>query len=160
MSRRLPPDFADLFECLNEAGADYMLVGGYAVNAHGYVRATEDLDVWVRPSPENAARVMAAMKNFGMPPGLCAEDLAKIEGEPPTGFRFGRRPLAVDLLTSVRGIDFDEALAGSVVQEFDGLRIRIIGLEALLVNKRSTKRLKDAADVEELERLRALGEMK
>lgn len=155
---RLPPDFADLFMCLNEAGADYMLVGGYAVNAYGYVRATEDLDIWVRPSPENAARVIAAMKSFGMPPGLRADDLAKIDGEPPTGFRFGRRPLAVDLLTSVQGIEFDDAWAGSVVREFDGLPIRIIGLEALLVNKRSTQRLKDAADVEELERLRSRDE--
>ncbi|HLT40398.1 MAG TPA: hypothetical protein VK034_29165 [Enhygromyxa sp.] len=157
MSRRLPPDFADLFACLNEAGADYMLVGGYAVNAYGYIRATEDLDVWVRPSPENAARVMVAMANFGMPPGLRVEDLAQIDGPPPTGFRFGRRPLTVDLLTSVQGISFDQAWGESIVSNFDGLRVRIIGIEALLANKRATKRLKDAADVEELERLRALG---
>jgi hypothetical protein len=159
VSHRLPPDFADLFVCLNEAGVEYMLVGGYAVNAYGYVRATEDLDVWVRPSPKNAARVMQAMKTFGLPPGLRADDLARIEGRPPTGFRFGRRPLAVDLLTSVVGITFDSAWPDSVVRDFDGLEIRIIGIEALLANKRATKRLKDAADVEELERLRALGEI-
>src|SRR5690606_35829751 len=85
------------------------------------------------------------------------EDLAQIDGPPPTGFRFGRRPLTVDLLTSVQGISFDQAWGESIVSNFDGLRVRIIGIEALLANKRATKRLKDAADVEELERLRALG---
>ncbi|NJK32443.1 MAG: hypothetical protein HC927_08540 [Deltaproteobacteria bacterium] len=102
MSARLPPDFADLFVCLNEAGVDYMLVGGYAVNSYGFVRATEDLDIWVRATPKNAERLMEAMRAFGLPPGLTADDMAQIDGEPPTGFRFGRRPFAVDLLTSIQ----------------------------------------------------------
>jgi hypothetical protein len=84
---------------------------------------------------------MEAMRVFGMPPGLSLQDLASIDGPPPTGFRFGRRPFAVDLLTSVRGVDFD------------GIAVRVIGRAAPLKNKRATQRLKDAADVEELERL-------
>jgi hypothetical protein len=152
-SLRLPLDFADLFACLNDAGAEYMLVGGYAVMTYGYLRATQDLDVWVRASPENATRVMAAMQAFGMPPGLAFDDLAGIDGPPPTGFRFGRRPFAVDLLTSVQGVSFDEAWPDSVVHDFDGVAVRVIGRSALLKNKRATQRLKDAADVEELERL-------
>jgi hypothetical protein len=152
-SLRLPPDFADLFVCLNDAGAEYMLVGGYAVMTYGYLRATQDLDVWVRPSPENAARVMEAMRAFGMPPGLTLEDLASIDGEPPTGFRFGRKPMAVDLLTSVQGVDFAEAWPDSLVHDFDGVAVRVIGRAALVKNKRATGRLKDAADIEELERL-------
>lgn len=96
---------------------------------------------------------MVAMDAFGMPPGLSVDDLAKIEGNPPTGFRFGRRPFAVDLITSVRGVEFDEAWAGSVVRNFDGLEVRVIGRDALIQNKRATGRLKDAADVEALERL-------
>jgi len=150
---RLPPDFADLFVCLNEAGVDYMLVGGYAVMIHGYLRTTQDLDVWVRPTADNAARVIEAMRVFGMPPGLSAEDLARVEGEPPTGFRFGRSPFAVDLLTSVNGLRFDDAWPESEVRDFDGLAVRVIGRAALIANKRSTGRLKDAADVEELEGL-------
>ena len=71
----LPPDFADLLRCLNDAGADYLLVGGYAVMAHGHLRATQDLDVWVRPTRANAQRVMEAMGLFGLPPGLTADDL-------------------------------------------------------------------------------------
>ena len=112
----LPPDFADLLGCLADAGADYMLVGGYAVMAHGHVRATQDLDVWVRPTPENAVKVMAAMRVFGLPPGLSADDLLLGEGPPPTGFRFGRPPFAVDLLTSIRGVAFDGAWEGSSVR--------------------------------------------
>lgn len=149
----LPPDFADLFVCLNDAGAEYMLVGGYAVMAYGYLRATQDLDIWIRPSPKNAARVMAAMVAFGLPPGLSVETLASVDGSPPTGFRFGRPPFAVDLLTSVRGVTFDQAWPDSVERDFDGLCVRVIGRTALLANKRATGRLKDAADVEALEKL-------
>jgi len=149
----LPPDFADLFTCLNEAGADYMLVGGYAVMAHGHIRATGDLDVWVRPTPANARRVLAALGEFGMPPGLSLDVLAVADGPPPTGFRFGRPPLAVDLLTSVRGIDFNTAWDSSFVRDVGGLPIRIIGLAALLQNKRATERPKDMLDVDALERL-------
>ena len=128
-----------------------MLVGGYAVMAHGYLRATQDLDVWVRASPDNAVRVIAAMNAFGMPPGLSLDDLGRIEGEPPTGFRFGRRPLAVDLLTSVRGVEFDDAWSNSIVREFDGLEVRVIGRAELLENKRAAGRPKDVADVAALE---------
>jgi len=150
---RLPADFADLLRCLAEAEADYMLVGGYALMAHGYIRATQDLDVWVRPTSDNAARVMSAMKEFGLPPGLSADDLLGGVAPPPTGFRFGRPPFAVDLLTSVRGVDFDAAWAGSSVRRLDGLDVRVIGRAALLANKRATGRAKDAADVEALEAL-------
>lgn len=151
---KLPADFADLFECLSEAGADYMLIGGYAVMAHGHIRATQDLDVWVRPTSDNAARVMSAMDEFGLPPGLSAEDLLLQHSEPPpTGFRFGRPPFAVDLITSVQGVNFDEAWAGSSVRRLDGIDVRVIGRAALLANKRATGRAKDAADVDALEAL-------
>jgi hypothetical protein len=150
---KLPADFADLLECLAEAEADYMLIGGYAVMAHGHIRATQDLDVWVRPSSDNADRVMSAMKEFGMPPGLSAKDLLEVAGPPPTGFRFGRPPFAVDVITSVQGVEFDEAWAGSTVRRLDGIDVRVIGRAALLANKRATGRAKDAADVEALEAL-------
>ena len=147
----LPPDFADLIVCLTEAGADYMVVGGYAVMAHGYVRATQDFDVWVRASPDNIARVMVAMEAFGFPPGLTAAELEDTSGPPPTGFRFGRPPLAIDLLTTVQGIEFDEAWAGAELRRLGGLEVRVIGRAELLANKRATGRVKDAADVEALE---------
>lgn len=153
MTAQLPADFADLLLCLGETGAEYLVVGGYAVSAHGYLRATEDLDIWVRPTPENAQHVLRALDAFGMPPGIHAATLSTTDGEPPTGFRFGRRPLAVDLLTSVRGISFDEAWAGRTILTLGDMRVPVIGIKALIRNKLSTGRLKDRADVEELRRL-------
>lgn len=90
-----------------------------------------------------------------MPPGLSPEMLEKVEGEPPTGFRFGRPPFAVDLLTSIQGVDFQDAFAESMIQEIDGIAIRIIGKRALLDNKRSTGREKDKLDAEALALLSA-----
>lgn len=148
----LPADFADLFQCLNEAGADYMLVGGYAVMIHGHLRMTQDLDIWVRATDENATRVLAALDAFGMPPGIGVEDLNSADGTPPTGFRFGRPPFAVDVLTSIRGVEFEAAWTQSAVHGIGGLPVRVIGLEALLQNKRATNRAKDLGDVEFLER--------
>ncbi|MEM7154575.1 MAG: hypothetical protein AAF799_17135 [Myxococcota bacterium] len=94
---------------------------------------------------------MTALREFGMPPGLSVDDLARVEGSPPTGFRFGRRPFAVDLLTSVEGVEFDSAWAGSFVRTIDGVDVRVIGRTELLENQRATGHLKDAADVEALE---------
>ncbi len=150
---KLPADFSDLLECLIEAGADYMLIGGYAVMAHGYIRATQDLDVWVRPTSANAARVMAALAEFGLPPGLSEEQLLLSTAKPPTGFRFGRPPFAVDLITSVQGVEFEDAWVGSAIRRLGGIDVRVIGRAALLANKRATGRAKDAADVEALEAL-------
>ena len=147
----MPADFADLLTCLNEAGADYMLVGGYAVMAHGHLRATQDIDVWVRATPDNARCVLSALQAFGMPPGLSVEVLERVDGDPPTGFRFGRPPFAVDLLTSIQGVDFEDAFSESLVHKIDGISIRIIGKRALLENKRSTGREKDRIDADALE---------
>jgi hypothetical protein len=97
---QLPQDFADLIACLNEVEAEYMLVGGYAVVAHGFLRTTQDFDVWLRATRPNAERVMVALQAFGGP-AIPIAALERIEGDPPTGFRFGRPPFAVDLLTSI-----------------------------------------------------------
>jgi hypothetical protein len=151
---RLPQDFADLISCLNEAEVDYMLVGGYAVVAHGFMRTTQDFDVWLRADRTNAERVMIAMGAFGGP-GIPIGALERVDGEPPTGFRFGRPPFAVDLLTSIQGVSFEEAQSGCEVRDCGGLMVRVIGLEALLKNKRATGRAKDAMDADELEALRS-----
>lgn len=151
LTTNLPQDFADLLACLDEADAEYMVVGGYAVMAHGHVRATQDLDVWVRGTTENVEKVMRAMEAFGLPPGLTAEDLLPSGRPPPTGFRFGRPPIAVDLLSSIQGVQFEDAWAGSIVRKLGDLELRVIGRAELLANKRATGRPKDAADVAALE---------
>jgi hypothetical protein len=149
---KLPPDFSDLLIELCEAHAEFLLVGGWAVILYGHVRATDDLDIFVRPSAANSERVYAALEAFGAPlqahavaPGHFAN-----EGD---AYRFGIAPLKIEVLTKISGVSFDEALHGSKTFELDGYQIPYIGKSALIANKKSAARHKDLADVEELERL-------
>lgn len=144
-------DFLDLLSCLNTAHARYLVIGGYAVNAYGHVRATEDLDVWVEASPDNATRVLEALREFGLPPGLDTAMLTTT-GSPPAGFRFGRRPVSVDLLTSIHGVDFACAWSQRTSIEVEGLHIHLIGRRHLMENKRASGRPRDLADLEALQR--------
>jgi hypothetical protein len=145
------PDFVDLLRALLAANARFMVVGAYAVGIHGWPRATKDLDVWVEPSLENAPKLIAALKEFGAPlMGLTEEDLK----EPGVGLQIGMPPLRIDILTTVSGLTFAEAWATHVEpQVTEGLRCPVIGLDALLANKRASGRAQDLADVAALDRL-------
>lgn len=127
-----------------------MVVGAYAVGVHGHPRATKDLDVWVEPSVENAPRVIAALRDFGAPlMGLTAADLET----PGMGLQIGMPPLRIDILTKVSGPAFAEAWEGHLEVSFgEGVTCAVIGLEALLANKRAAGRPQDVADVAALER--------
>lgn len=137
-----------MLSALSAEGAEYLVVGAFALAAHGYPRATGDIDIWVRPSPANAARVMAALRRFGTPIlGLEAADLEA----PRTVFQVGVAPRRIDILTSIDGVAFDEAWEGRMEKEVEGARIPFIGRKALLRNKRSTGRPRDLRDAEILE---------
>jgi len=149
---KLPQDFEDLLVELLEAGAEFLLVGGWAVVLYGHVRATDDMDLFVRPSVANSQRVFAALQAFGAPlrahgvePGHFAR-----EGD---AYRFGIAPLKIAVLTQISGVSFDEALQGSRTFDLEGHAVPYIGKRALIANKKAAARLKDLADVEELERL-------
>jgi hypothetical protein len=146
------PDFLDLLRSLLAADARFMVVGAYAVGVHGRPRATKDLDVWVEPSVENAPRVITALLDFGAPlMGLTAKDLET----PGTGLQVGREPLRIDVLTKVSGPTFAEAWSSHIEAQFsEGVRCPVIGLDALLANKRAAGRPQDLADVAALEKLR------
>ncbi len=117
---------------------------------HGHVRATKDLDVWVRPTAENARRVLAALAEFGAPLGdLQEQDLAR----PGLVFQIGVPPLRIDILTSIDGVEFPEAWSARVETPFAGHPTSVISLRHLLQNKRATGRSQDQADVEALEAL-------
>lgn len=142
-------DFRDVIVELADAGADFLIIGGYAVAHHGHVRATLDLDVLVRPSEENARRVFEALARFGAPltaHGVSAGDFAKTG----TVYQVGLPPHRIDVLTSVAGVSFDDAWATRSPGEVDGRKVAYIGLDALLRNKRAAGRKKDLADVEAL----------
>lgn len=144
----LNPDYRDMLCMLNEEGAEYLVVGAHALAAHGYPRATGDIDLWIRCSEENAQRVWRALRRFGAPlQDLTVADLAT----PELVFQIGVVPRRIDVLTSITGVTFDEAWPRRKSIEVDQIPIPVIGREELLRNKWNTGRTKDRADAEWLE---------
>lgn len=147
----LNSDFLDLLEAFSEAHVEFLVVGAHALAVHGIPRATGDLDVWVRPSAENAERVMAALAVFGAPiaqHGVTVTDFARAG----TVYQLGLPPRRIDVLTQISGVEFDEAWASRVNVSLRGHTISFLGRDALLKNKRAAARPKDLVDAESLER--------
>jgi hypothetical protein len=141
-------DFSEMLSALSDAGAEYLLVGAHAMAAHGVPRATGDMDLWVRPSPENAERVWHALAEFGAPlDQLSQEDLTK----PEVVFQIGVVPNRIDIVTSVTGVDFEDAWTRREIVELDGVRVGVIARGDLIRNKKAVGRLRDLADIEDLE---------
>lgn len=148
---RLLEDSRDLLSALDEAGAEYVIVGAHALAAHGLPRATGDFDVLVRPTAENARRVVRALLAFGAP--LHAHGVTEGDfGQPGTVYQLGLPPRRIDLLTQLSGVDFDEAWATRIIVDVDGRQLPVLGRAALLKNKRAAGRDKDLVDVKELEK--------
>lgn len=143
-------DFRDLLSAFNAHDVEYLVVGAHALAAHGHVRATKDLDVWVRPSVTNAPRVLAALRAFGAPlHDLTDADLAA----PGLIFQIGVPPLRIDVLTAIDGVSFDAAWSSRLISQFAGLPVSVLSRSHLIANKRATGRLQDLADIENLEQL-------
>ena len=144
-------DYMDMFKCLNKAGVDYMLVGGWAVNMYGYIRATVDLDIWILADSDNAKKVYAAVAEFGAP-------VSQMKPEEFTEygmiFQIGVAPCRVDIISRISGVSYSDAAMRAVSKVIDGVPVRVISLEDLIVNKKASGRTKDLADVEVLEGFR------
>jgi len=142
-------DFRDMLSALCDAGVEFLIVGAYALAAHGLPRATGDIDIWLRPSAANAKRVLAALAAFGAPLfDLIEPDLVA----PGTVFQIGVPPHRIDLLTSISGVEFDAAWSERIEVDVDGLTLSILGKEHLIANKRAAGRPKDLVDAEWLDR--------
>ena len=145
----LNPDYRDMLSALSAGEVEYLVVGAYALAAHGLPRATGDIDFWVRPSTANAERVLEALRRFGAPlSDLTRDDLAR----PGTVFQIGVAPRRIDLLTAIDGVEFESAWRDRESREVDGLSIPVLSRNDLLRNKRATNRPKDLLDAEWLER--------
>jgi hypothetical protein len=147
----IPPlyaDFVEMWSALNDAGADWLLVGGYAVGIYGYPQATEALDVWVRPTPANARRVVRALVAFGAPEPLEAEAGLAREG---SILQIGVAPVRIDFITSASGLGFDDAWGRKERHVIAGVPVHLPSMRDLITNKRASGRLQDLADVEKLE---------
>ncbi len=147
----LNKDYRDILLSLNEEGVDYILVGAYALAAHGYPRATMDIDIWVNPSPDNSATVLKALKRFGAPLiNLVREDLQKND----TIFQIGVAPRRIDIITGASGLGFEEAAKNAIKTELDGIEVKILSLDDLIINKEASGRPKDLVDAEVLKSLK------
>jgi hypothetical protein len=141
-------DFKELLLAFNEHDVEYLIVGAHALAAYGHVRATKDLDLWVRPNRENAERVLAGLTAFGAPIGeLTKEDLVTAG----TIFQIGMPPLRIDLITAIDGVDFAETWPDRFSTNFGGVSVSVISGHHLLINKKAAARSQDLADVERLE---------
>ena len=150
----LNKDLREFLGLLNSNRVDYLVVGAFAVAFHGVPRYTGDLDLLVRPSAENAERVLRALSQFGF--GSVSIQLEDLQ-LPGKVIQLGVEPNRIDLLTAISGVTFEEAWAGRNEAELDGIATHFIGRAALLRNKERTGRAKDLGDAEEL-RKRSPGE--
>lgn len=143
------PDFSDLLSTFNAHGVEYLVVGAHALAAHGHVRATKDMDVWVRPSPENALRVLRGLVAFGAPlQDLTEADLAA----PGLIFQIGVPPVRIDVITSIDGVDFSAAWPDRLAANLGGVPVPVLSRHHLRANKKAAGRLQALADVEWLEK--------
>ncbi len=141
------PDFKEFLSLLHSHGVKYLLIGGYAVGYHGYPRATNDLDIWIALAPENAERVVAALRAFGFDLPELSTDLF-LQDE--SMVRMGVPPVRIELTTTISGVSFDECYAERIVDTLDGVEVNLIDLRHLKINKKASGRFKDLNDLENL----------
>ena len=141
-------DFSELLLAFNAHHVEYLLVGAHALAVYGHVRATKDVDVWVRPDSENAQRVLQALSEFGAPLGdLNQDDLSKLG----LSSRLACRRFGIDVITAIDGVEFAEAWPDRLKTSFGGVPVFVISRHHLITNKKTSARLQDLADVERLE---------
>ena len=144
---RLDPDFAEFCASLTARQVRFLIVGGYAVAAHGRPRMTGDLDLWIMVERANAERLVAALEDFGFASlGLDPEDFE----QPNRVVQIGYAPLRIDLLTSIDGVEFASCWERRIEVPLDNGLVPVISLDDLLANKRAAGRAQDLADVEGL----------
>jgi predicted nucleotidyltransferase len=148
----LNEDYRDILQALSDEKVKFILIGAYALAAHGYPRATMDIDIWVMPSPDNAEAVLRALRSFGAPlQNLTKKDLE----EDGNVFQIGVAPRRIDIITAATGLKFEHTYQNAVLLNIDGIDVHIPSIADLIINKRATGRTKDIADAEALELLKA-----
>jgi len=146
-STQLPADFKDFLRLLNEHEVRYLLIGGYAVGYYGYPRATHDMDIWIGVDRQNAANMVAVMTGFGFAEGAVTLEMFLMRDNI---VRIGAPPLRIEVLMSISGVDFGDCYEKAVVDDIDGVPVKIIHLENLRANKRASGRHKDLDDLDNL----------
>ena len=147
----MSPDFKDLLRLCDDHEVEYLIVGGYAVIRYTQPRYTKDIDLWIRPSAENAGKVAAAFRDFGIPLIEVTEADLATEG---LQYVVGISPNAIDFLTTVKGLDFDKAWANRQTFETASGRLFYLSPSDLIASKKAIARHQDLADIEEILRIK------
>lgn len=145
--RSLTKDFKEFLQCLNARSVEYLVIGGHAVAFHGYPRATADLDIWIAVHPANAARMVAALKEFGFDVPELLPDLFLREDRV---IRMGVAPNRIEIQTGIDGVTFAACYAHRVAAKLEDIPVWFISLPDLKINKRAAGRNKDLADLDNL----------
>jgi predicted nucleotidyltransferase len=144
----LNKDYKDILYALSNEKVKFLLVGAYALAVHGFPRTTMDIDFWIWPNAENAGAVLRALACFGAPVDGFSEKDFQTEN---IVFQIGVAPRRIDIITSLDGLTFEEAFSHSELVKIDGIDVHVLSVKDMIINKRSTGRTKDLADVEMLE---------
>jgi hypothetical protein len=145
----LNKDYKEMLQLLLEEQVDFILVGAYALAAHGYPRATGDIDIWVKTDEINSISIYRALERFGAPmEQITVNDFAN-EG---IVFQIGVTPRRIDIITHLDGVSFDEADEDKIIVEVEGLKLPILSFDKLIKNKLSTGRERDELDVKLLQK--------
>ena len=145
MPIQLDQNFKEFLNLLQQHGAEYLLIGGYAVNFHGYVRYTGDMDIYVSLSAANAIRVAAALNELGFD-----EVNPEMFTKPSSMIRIGVAPTKLEVTNFIDGVTFEDCYANRLRVQIDGVDVNVMSLTDLRRNKRASGRLKDLADLEKL----------
>lgn len=141
------PHFVEILRAFRDEGVEHLVIGAHALAAHGHVRATVDIDLWVRPTEANAGRTWRALQRFRAPLSkMRLDDFA----EPEVLYQIGLPPSRIDIMTSVTGLEFDEAWRNRITATFGDVVAPVLGLDDMRRAKKAAGRLKDLADLEEL----------
>lgn len=145
-------DFREFIQALNRYNVDYLLIGGYSVILHGYNRTTGDMDIWVRKTALNYDKLTQAMNSFGLPASMIGSQRFLNAAEYDV-FTFGRPPVAIDIVTEINGVYFEEAFNNKERVEVDGLQVNLISKSDLIKTKTAVGRYKDLDDLENLSKV-------
>ncbi len=145
----LNEDYKEMLQLLLEEQVDFIIVGAYALGAHGYPRATGDIDIWVKPDMKNSEKIYKVLARFGAPLDQIEQNDFATNG---IIYQLGVIPRRIDIITEIDGVTYSEADEDKVTSEVEGLSIPILSLDKLMKNKMSTGREKDELDVRMLKR--------
>ena len=154
-NNKFPSHFRDFIQAINNREVEYLIIGGYAMGVYGHFRGTGDLDVFVNATEVNAQRLLDACIDYGIP----SESLKKEMFLVPKMVGIGKPPLRIEILKKLDVVDFEYAYQRSKIELVDGLEVRTVNLDDLILLKKAAKegrsKARDSEDVDFLEKLKS-----